>query len=110
MQQLIDSCPSSVSIFTGKGELPLHVSIKYGHSSDYVLKLWEMYPEAASVIDSSTGLYPFQLAAIIPGKLQRTPKKSKRKVTSKSKEDWDALSVSYFFLRECPSVMKFKHQ
>ena len=110
VQQLIDSCPSSVSIFTGKGELPLHVSIKYGHSSDYVLKLWELYPEAASVIDSSTGLYPFQLAAIIPGKLQRTPKKSKRKVTSKSIEDWDALSVSYFFLRECPSVMKFKHQ
>ena len=107
VQRLIDSCPNnSACIRTGKGELPLHLAMKYGHSSDFVMKLWAMYPEAATMIDGSIGLYPFQLAAI-SARMQKKPKKSRKKVTSKAKEAWDALSVSYFFLRECPSLIKF---
>jgi hypothetical protein len=100
--------PISASIRTGQGELPLHLAIKYGCSSDYVMKLWSLFPEAAIMIDTFTGLLPFQLAAIY-ARNQMTRKKSKKKTATESeisKKSWDALSVSYFFLRECPSLIK----
>ncbi|KAK1749265.1 hypothetical protein QTG54_001204 [Skeletonema marinoi] len=107
VQRLIDSCPTSASTRTGKGELPLHLAMKCGNcSSDYIMKLWEKSPEAA-IISDNDGLYPFQLAAIaISGRVQKPHRKSKKKVTSKSENVWDALSVSYFFLRECPSLIQ----
>eukprot|EP00985_Skeletonema_marinoi_P001794 scaffold706_cov80-Skeletonema_marinoi.AAC.1 len=105
VQRLIDSCPTSASTRTGKGELPLHLAMKCGNcSSDYIMKLWEKFPEAA-IISDNDGLYPFQLAAI-SGRVQKPHRKSKKKVTSKSENVWDALSVSYFFLRECPSLIQ----
>lgn len=100
--------PISASIRTGQGELPLHLAIKCGCSSDYVMKLWSLFPEAAIMIDISTGLFPFQLAAIY-ARILKTRKKSKKKtatVSDVSEKSWDALSVSYFFLRECPSLIK----
>jgi hypothetical protein len=105
VQRLIDSCPSSASTRTGKGELPLHLAMKCGNSSsDYIMKLWATYPDAAIML-SDNGLYPFQLAAI-SDRMQKTPNKSKKRVSSKSEDVWDALSVSYFFLRECPSLIQ----
>ncbi len=103
VQRLIDSCPTSASTPTGAGELPLHLAIKCGYSSDYIMKLWAKFPEAAIISDN--GLYPFQLAAI-SGRIQKPPKKSKKKATSKSENVWNSLSVSYFFLRECPSLIQ----
>jgi hypothetical protein len=99
--------PISASIRTGQGELPLHLAIKYGCSSDYVMKLWLLFPEAAIMIDASTGFLPFQLAAIY-ARNQMTRKRSKKTATESetSEKSWDALSVSYFFLRECPSLIK----
>ena len=100
--------PISASVCTGQGELPLHLAIKCACSSDYVMKLWSLFPEAAIMIDTSTGLLPFQLAAIY-ARNQMTRKKSKKKtatVSDVSEKSWDALSVSYFFLRECPSLIK----
>jgi len=105
VQRLIDSCPTSASTRTGKGELPLHLAMKCGNcSSDYIMNLWAKFPEAA-IISDNDGLYPFQLAAI-SDRMQHPHRKSKKKVTSKSENVWDALSVSYFFLRECPSLIQ----
>ena len=103
VQRLIDSCPTSASTRTGGGVLPLHLAMKCGYSSYYIMKLWAKFPEAAIISDN--GLYPFQLAAI-SDRRQSTPKKSKKKTTSKAEDGWDSLSVSYFFLRECPSLIQ----
>ena len=104
VQRLIDSCSTSASTRTGKGELPLHLAMKCGYSSDYMMKLWAKFPEAAIISDH--GLYPFQLAAI-SGRVQKMLKKSKKKPASKAEDVvWDSLSVSYFFLRECPSLIQ----
>ena len=79
VQRLIDSCPNSASTRTGEGELPLHLAMKCGNSnSDYIMKLWATYPEAAIILDGSTGLFPFQLAAI-SGKMEKSLKKSKKR-------------------------------
>jgi len=105
VQQLIDSCPTSASTRTGNGELPLHLAMKCGNSSPgYIMNLWATYPDAGIML-SDNGLYPFQLAAI-SDRNQTAPKNAKKRAASKSEDVWDALSVSYFFLRECPSLIQ----
>ena len=110
IQLLMDACPSSVKACTAKGELPLHLAIKCGNPITDVMELWNHYPEAASMVDGSTGLYPFQLAAIIFGDKQQPGKGKPRKKTL-SKEGvypddvWDETSLSFFMLRECPSLL-----
>ena len=103
IQRLIERCPAAAGICTGNGELPLHLAMKCGHSSDYIMKLFSIYPEAAII--SNNGLYPFQLAAI-SGRTQKVHKKQKKKAVSKSEDVWDDLSISYFFLREYPSLIQ----
>jgi hypothetical protein len=49
-----------------KGELPFHLALKHSSASD-IMKLWNLYPEAASIVDRTTGLYPYQLAVIRGG-------------------------------------------
>ena len=103
IQLLVDACPSSVKSFTSKGELPLHLALKHSSASD-IMKLWNLYPEAASIVDRSTGLYPYQLAAIRGGGHQSHGKdKSSKK--PKSTECASETSLSFFLLRECPCLL-----
>lgn len=69
---LIDAYPSSVQCCTSKGELGLHLAIKNMSSMQNVMSLWKCYPESASILDMSTGLFPFQLAAIFGSNRQKT--------------------------------------
>ena len=137
IQILIDACPISLKSFTSKGELPLHLAIKCCIPIADILKLWDYYPEAASMADISNGLYPFQLAAIFCEKRGKGKPKNVKKESSHSsnkqtqtyeqkvqeindkvifdktfsspfsKPDivWDATSLSFFFLRECPVLL-----
>lgn len=108
IQLLIDACPSSMQCCTSKGELPLHLAIKYGNPTHEITKLWNYYPEAASSVDGPTGLYPFQLAAIFGGKKRSRKGKSRKKTKSiecvHTVDNWDETSLSFFMLRECPSL------
>ena len=79
-----------------------------------IMSLWKCYPESASILDMSTGLFPFQLAAIFGSNRQnQNKKKDKPKIKAKKKieakkedyDDMDETSLCYFLLRECPSVL-----
>jgi hypothetical protein len=50
----------TVKAYTPKGELRPHMALKYSSASD-IMKLWNHYPEAASIVDISTRIYPYQL-------------------------------------------------
>jgi hypothetical protein len=50
----------TVKAYTPKGELRPHLALKYSSASD-IMKLWNHYPEAASIVDISTRIYPYQL-------------------------------------------------
>ena len=109
LQLLIDACPTSLESFTSKGELPLHLAIKCNNPIDYIMSLWNHYPEAASHVDKPSGLYPFQLVAVF-GKKQESTRKSKPKKKKKDSATvvdicWDETSLSFFLLRECPSII-----
>jgi len=103
IQLLVDACPRSVKSCTSKGELPLHLALKYSSVSD-IMKLWNLYPEAASIVDISTGLYPYQLAAIRGGGQQSSGKGKSRKKTKRT-ECASETSLSFFLLRECPCLL-----
>ena len=111
---LIDAYPSSVQCCTSKGELGLHLAIKNRRSIQDTMSLWKCYPESASILDMSTGLFPFQLAAIFGSNRQnQNTKNDKQKIKAKRKieakkekyDDMDETSLCYFLLRECPSVL-----
>ena len=76
-----------------------------------IMSLWKCYPESASILDMSTGLFPFQLASIFGSNWQnqntKKDKQAKRKIKAKEEEydDMDETSLCYFLLRECPSVL-----
>lgn len=114
IEVLIDACQISVQHRTSRGELGLHLAIKNMSSMQNVMSLWKCYPESASILDMSTGLFPFQLAAIFGfgSNSQNEMKdkstiKAKRKIKAKEEEydDMDETSLCYFLLRECPSVL-----
>lgn len=98
IQLLIDAEPSSLRTCNSRGELPLHLAIKMGCSNTFIRNMWSYYPEAASVVDSSLGLYPFQLAAV--GRHD-----NKELCRNRDLETFDMISLSFFFLRESPYVM-----
>jgi hypothetical protein len=50
----------TVKAYTPKGELRPHLALKYSSASE-IMKLWNHYPEAASIVDISTRIYPYQL-------------------------------------------------
>ena len=119
IQLLIDACPSSIQCRTATGETSLHLAIKCGVSTQSIKTLWTCWPESASVVDPSTRLYPFQLAAIFGSgydkqnyqqrQLSLKKRKSKKKTKSTSDGDdnnnMDSTSLSFFLLRECPSLL-----
>jgi len=98
IQLLIDVEPSSLRTCNSSGELPLHLAIKMGCSNTFIRNMWSYYPEAASVVDSSLGLYPFQLAAV--GRHD-----NKELCRNRDLDTFDIISLSFFFLRESPYVM-----
>ena len=118
IQLLINFCPSSVQTSTANGELPLHLAINYG-SVDVIMALWKTYPEATLILDKSVGLYPFQLAAsdgrvtqternnASQGKVMRSKAKKNAPVDGGDECTWDQMSLSFFLLRECPSIIDF---
>ena len=78
---LIDAFPTSVQCCTSKGELGLHLAIKNRNSMKNIMSLWKCYPESASILDMSTGLFPFQLASIFGSNRQnQNTKKDKNEV------------------------------
>lgn len=108
LQLLIDACPSSLKFSTAKGELPLHLAIKCNMHSTYIMRLWEQYSEAASLADKSSGLFPFQMIASSWKKQQSTregKKQKKDKECLHADDAWDATSLSFFMLRECPFLL-----
>jgi hypothetical protein len=50
----------TVKAYMPKGELRPHLALKYSSASD-IMKLWNLYPEAASIADFFTRIYPYQL-------------------------------------------------
>lgn len=114
VEQLINACQISVQHLTSRGELGLHLAIKNRRSIQDIMALWKCYPESASILDMSTGLFPFQLATIFGSNRQnQNTKKDKQKIKAKRKieakkeeyDDMDETSLCYFLLRECPSVL-----
>ena len=123
IQQLVDACPSSIQCRTATGETSLHLAIKCGVSTQSIKTLWTCWPESASIVDPTTRLYPFQLAAIfgsgddkqnhhhqqqLSSKKRKSKKKAKSTVSASSDGDdniMDSTSLSFFLLRECPSLL-----
>ena len=108
LRLLLEACPSAARHGTAKGELPLHLAIKCGSPRAVVMELWRHFAEAAGMVDRSTGLYPFQLAAVV-GRTPQQCRKGKRRGMSRRGEgiypDGTQLDLPFFFLRECPSVL-----
>ena len=96
---LIDARPETVSAEnTVNGRLPLHLAIlHYPSGSGVIHGIWKLYPEAATVPDPLTRLFPFQLAAL-PDKL-RAP-------TSGSDPQQEEASDIYMLLKESPQVLR----
>lgn len=111
IRQLLKALEQSSRICTRNGELPIHLALKHGSASDVVMTLWRAYKDAALVVDKSTGLYPFQLAAAAPcfgGHYFTSNRSKKRRNANKNADEHiRELEMSYFFLRERPEVITF---
>mmetsp|Transcript_5394 Transcript_5394/g.8286 ORF Transcript_5394/g.8286 Transcript_5394/m.8286 type:complete len:265 (+) Transcript_5394:1003-1797(+) len=95
------SSPTTARI-SMNGSLPLHMALQqYSNSADYdkdknvITELWNLHPEASSVVDA-TGLFPFQLAALA------SQNHSDGKSSSSNNE---MISRIYFLLRSAPQVL-----
>ncbi|KAL7469367.1 hypothetical protein ACHAXS_009629 [Conticribra weissflogii] len=98
IQHLINAAPSTLRAYNSRGELPLHLAIKMRCSNTFIRNMWSYFPEAASMVDSSLGLYSFQLATVA----NHDHKKLRQ---TRDLDTWDPTSLSFFFLRESPDVM-----
>lgn len=111
VDSLVRAYPDSCKHCNAIGELPLHLAMKFGTDMRIAKELWKQYPQAAAVVDGSTRLYPFQLAAC---RIQRAaPENSASSAHNtpplgKNAEHTESASVDliYFFLRESPQVLK----
>lgn len=101
IEQLLVAHEQSAGVCNQRGELPIHLAMKYGATQDVIMMLWKVYKEAALIPDKSTGMYPFQLAA---ASSKKTERQGQRAGTA---EELDQLSLSYFFLRERPEIIGF---
>ena len=112
-RQLLKALEQSSRICTWKGELPIHLALKYRSANDVIMALWRSYKDATLVSDKSTGLYSFQLAAAAAcfdgNNLTSTQSKKQRKAKTNVDEQLRKLEWSYFFLRERPEVIAFFH-
>ena len=120
VQQMLRACEKSVEVYTKKGELPLHLALKYGSEHDTIMLLWKTYPYAALIRDKPTGLYLFQLAVIDEMHSRQNTgcgathhssnRRRKREAKGNVKAtELDRVSLSYYFLRECPEVVAYFH-
>jgi ankyrin repeat protein len=104
IDSLVRAYPDSCKHCNARGELPLHLAIKFGTDIRIAKKLWKQYPQAAAVVDGSTRLYPFQLAAC---RIERAaPENSASSAHNKPTLGIESVDLIYFFLRESPQVLK----
>jgi hypothetical protein len=132
------SSPEVVRVPNSNGSLPLHTAIVQYRGSggsnattttattttttteNIIMELWKMYPEAGTMVDGATRLFPFQLAAAAAA----SPTKSATSTTSRHRHQrknnphrqscpnndtatmtLSCVSNSYFLLRSAPQVL-----
>ena len=120
IQQLLRACEQSAEVCTEKGELPIHLALKCGSEQNIIMSLWKMYPDAALSRDKSTGLHLFQLAVTDEMPSRRSAGSTKTHHSTNRCQigepkgrvqttELDRVSLSYYFLRECPEVVAYLH-
>ena len=117
IEALLNACPESIRIKDGSGECPLHLAIRSQRNPSDIKRIWGLYPEESAISSASSHLFPFQLAAVRKNdetnmnRRVKCKRRNKKKKPPNGKEDqvqennWDSMTLSYFLLRECPSVM-----
>jgi len=129
LECLVRLSPTSVQIPVGTRarQLPLHLMLRLHCSTkrytvDEIMKVWNAYPDAALTADPTTGLFPFQMAAMASAAKSRTSsnhtgKKKGGKTTSSSPTKGnvdkasgdrgdDELYIIYSLLQGAPQVLK----
>ncbi|KAL3926565.1 MAG: hypothetical protein SGBAC_013425 [Bacillariaceae sp.] len=118
---------------TKQNQLPLHLAIEYYSlhndvepwrydltNKHCIILLWQMFPEAAAIMDGRHHLFPFQMVAATGVSINRSTTKLGRRsgglpivqhnaVSTLSKEPKDPLfdfQVSYDLLRSSPEVLQ----
>lgn len=116
-------CKAAPDSCQWRNRMALHGALIHYHdpSSQEVMELWKVYPEAATTVEGSTRLFPFQLAAIIPPastlvsetttSLTSECTKETRKFSSKdelpsSDAELNQLNAIFFFLQAWPQVLR----
>lgn len=114
IKALLDACPESIRIKDGSGDCPLHLAILSQRSPSDIKRIWALHPEASAIMSASSYLFPFQLAAVRKQDeaktkrrvcKRRNKKKKPHEVQENGDHNWNSITLSYFLLRECPSVM-----
>lgn len=63
IEKLVEANPLAARVVNYEGDLPLHLAIRTRKRSGDVLKVFEAFPGAATVIDCKSRLYPFMSVA-----------------------------------------------
>ena len=105
---IMRNVPQCAQQLNDEGLLPLHlasdpnrINLHDSHRVDLVRAIWEAYPEASEVVDESTGLPPFALAA---RRMHKTWPKKHPSEDDDSEFSSD-ISISFFLLRENPEIL-----
>ena len=112
--RLLASSSSSSAVINNQrrehGSLPLHLALLRSNKDNkgspasssstttdtIITELWKLYPEASAVVDGTTQLFPFQLAAAASSSSSASPS---------ALADKQTISHTYFFLRSSPEVL-----
>jgi len=86
IEKLVDASPESTKVLNIEGDLPLHLAIRNGQIAGDVIKVFNAFHGASSVLDCKLMLYPFMCAAV---------------------GENASLDTTFLLLRACPELERF---